>query len=139
MTPQEFFTRTLEKIRAQGGPAVRLGIDGPSCAYRDDNGRGCAIGVHLPEDVARSLTQTTRVTVGRASRAFHDVVGREPGDFEDAVQAAHDSAALERRSTDIWIAHNGPEFFERWEPKMQALATEYGLEYTPPATEGGVL
>lgn len=48
MTPQEFFTKTVQHLRKQGHRA--LGADG-RCAYRAPNGDMCAIGCHIPDEL----------------------------------------------------------------------------------------
>jgi len=123
MTEQEFFTQTLIKIRAQGGPSRASTSLMATCAYRGVGGRGCAIGVHLPDEAARKADACASTEIAKPGpRRIANAAGIPKGRLRCALQRAHDAFA------------SAPDdlFFTRWEPEMREIAARYGLEYLEP-------
>jgi hypothetical protein len=134
---QDVFDTVLNHIRKQGPAVTAHG----TCAYRTEEGKSCAIGCLIPDDLyteamegASGWALTTSINdrdfaYDKADAALVSAMKKVyPGmTLDDALllarlQNIHDSAVI---ST---AGFNGVEF----EDRMRELARDKGLIYTPP-------
>ena len=128
-TNQEVFDYVLQKLYEQGRPA-RLGDSGHgACVFRTDDGRRCAAGWLIPDDLLTEENLGADFSTIAESEA-----GRDPRllrlnrSLVSAMQGAHDCAPPD----DGWLR----SFCER----MRDIAAAHGLQYhdptgTPPRGE----
>jgi len=128
MDRQLIFTNTLEHLRHQGhrsvmGGYLHYGSINTNCVYEAANGDRCAVGVHLESG---KLEGIEGMSVGMAYK-FHPELFAHLGietkddiDFLTQLQTAHDCE----------LVRDGLMKF--WELRMEKLAHQHGLVYTPP-------
>jgi hypothetical protein len=115
---QETFDRVLEHLREQREPSLRgAGL----CAYRDSQGRMCAVGALIPEHKYDHIFEG----YGAAADVILQAI---PGaDWDDreflrGLQGIHDQPVMEY-ALDFMVAV---------EDGAKAFADKHGLEYDPP-------
>ena len=93
------------------------GANGDSCAYRGRDGKRCAIGVLISDDLydaefegkpIKDLPAKVRRAIGMTTKARSDLLGD--------LQSVHDLW-----SVDVWIEG------------LQSVARTHGLQFQPPA------
>lgn len=93
MTKQEVFDALCEVSKAGGFPSwADIG-----CAYRGDNGRACAIGVFIPDDLAAALDANGGADADISSGDTHERCRPHLPDWmtrevATAIQSAHDNS-----------------------------------------------
>lgn len=112
LTKQEAFDKVLAHLRKQGKAAVSVEGD---CVYRAPDGCMCAAGCLIPDNLYSPEFEGTCVS-GLGIFATHSL-----SDFLDRLQEAHDED-LRLYGTEVW------------EDKMESIADEFNLTYTPPTT-----
>ncbi len=102
LTKQEIFDRVADHLAKQGAPAVGEIITDaggePACQYRAPNGRRCAIGALIPDELYEvRLEGSWASQLGERSSElfFYDKcgLGGVRGYFLDCLQNVHDEAA----------------------------------------------
>jgi hypothetical protein len=118
-TPQELFDKVVAGLRAQGSKSVDRErrcneftetaelVD--VCKYRSKDGKKCAAGILIPDDLYQPNFEGTVV---------------------DGV-AKFESDDAELLVRDLQYTHDKHEMFE-WEGKFKSVAETFGLTYTPP-------
>jgi hypothetical protein len=126
---QETFDPVVAHLRCQQAKAQIPGLTLGEfmCVYRAPDGKRCAAGALIPDDRYDPVLEYT--AVGGTDRA-HDyrtnsvtLLIEELGhDIElvKALQAVHDDAAV-----------------AAWETKLQQVAADFGLRYSPPPNHPG--
>ena len=106
MNHQEMFDIAARGIIAQGGPSVSNG----GCRYRSANGRRCAAGFFLTDEV-----YNVEMEGHNAAFVFNDVEGFNSNDriFLRKLQRVHDNAGFDCSDA---------EFFKTWVPRMIEFA-----------------
>lgn len=120
MTDQEFFDASVAHLRRQGVASMD---ERGMCVYRDDQGRGCAVGGVMPPNLIEVVLRR-----GYNGASFSGLVGdlREAREFFDGV-----SVPL---ATSMQCIHDGVEPAQ-WEQEFRRKAESYGLVYTPPGAQ----
>lgn len=118
MTNQEAFNLALFGIRNQGYKQS-ITSDSDSCAYRGNDNLKCGVGHCIPDELYKPEmeNQTARVLMANYPRI---------GQLFETVN--------EYMLTEIQICHDHDllgEESQRFELRMQGIADEYGLIYTP--------
>lgn len=140
MTIREFIIETYRRLRRQGG----FGYEHHSCAYRTDDGRHCAIGIwlvdQLPDDhriwlnggsvtvACRELPDVKRALLGLVTLPVDsgiktDAAATIPHLFR-AVQQAHDDVAT--RSVDRRQASRSD--WHALRRYLRIVADDYGVK-----------
>jgi hypothetical protein len=92
MTPQEFFTKTVQHLRKQGHRA--LDADG-RCAYRAPNGDMCAIGCLIPDELydpqMEGLNVLRMLFFSPLAEKLQPVFRGIPSKLLDRMQYVHDN------------------------------------------------
>lgn len=122
---QVLFDAALNTIRAQEGPAVD---EGGRCRYLTEDGRRCAIGALIPFEEYRESFEGHHFIefFGPAFVAAHKRLLCQ-------LQEAHDycaALAIGGRTRNPFVSDF--VFLAAWEPRMAAIAHEFGLRYQPP-------
>ena len=127
LTQQEIFDKALFGIRKQGYRQSTSESGG--CNYRttleDGSTRACAVGLCIPDDIAQMWDSSGETTGDTSIRAISDVYTssfekyfyNEDLPFLSDLQDAHDC--------------NLVTSYLSWEDRMQDIAAEYYLVYTP--------
>lgn len=113
MTPQEMFDTALNGVLGQGGPSVDKG---GNCIYRRADGRRCAAGWILPDEVVADYE-------GYGVDCIH--LSEPFANHEElllSIQIAHDMAAAPYKD-------DAEQFQERFMFNMYRVAEQYGLEF----------
>src|SRR4051812_42285157 len=94
-------------------------LRGSSCAYRDNKGHKCAIGILIPDDEYSDYFDSMDASLNGLSPVgiLMLKLGYEDLDFLMALQDIHDSYEV-----------------TQWEQRFNELAEEYGLSYEPSVT-----
>lgn len=104
MTRQEYFERLRDLSAAGKFPCVKA--NNTVCLYRSEDGRGCAIGIALPDDVARALDECVLSSVSR-SYVWEQVRPFLPPDMTHdaavALQKAHDKHLNDKWDHDRFV------------------------------------
>jgi len=99
MTPQEVFKKLIE----QGGPSKAYWNSYAHCAYRGVEGRKCAAGWLLPDEVEEHFNQASFLSLPDRFQAAALEELDAPQIIKRglicAMQAAHDSASTKRGGT----------------------------------------
>lgn len=119
MNKQEIFDKVYKAILAQGQKSLRTFPDrDPSCAYRDPQGRKCAIGHLIPDELyQKEMEDMTIYGVLQEFpelKEFLDVQCDEDRKFLFLLQYCHDRPSDEN-------------FIEDFKEGMTTLATKHGL------------
>lgn len=121
---QRLFDISLNHIRKQGKPSVRLTADtqGTYCEYRGSDGCGCAAAPFILEyKVGMEGSRFSGLVAFYADSLDETAVANNS--FVDRLQTQHDDVAR-------MVA---PELFMRvYEERMSLLADAYDLEYSAP-------
>lgn len=129
---QELFDRALNGLRKQGA----YGFDKASggCSYYDEKtGNRCAIGLLVPEELAKSMQEYGIGTIsdwcnpsqhGTYNKKFHDILDQKIGITENIrflirLQNVHDACASANKPISLF------------EDEMSRLAVAFGLTFTP--------
>lgn len=100
MTRQEYFERLRDLSAAGKFPCANA--SNTVCRYRSEDGRGCALGIALPDDVARALDE--RVLSGVSNPyVWKQVRPFLPPDM------THDAAVL------LQNAHDKQRHYDKWD------------------------
>lgn len=120
-TSQEFFDKTLDHLRKQGGPAI---VDG-SCKYRGNQGRSCAVGCHIPPELYSPNMEGDDVLT--LSEVFPEVDAYlcEDMDLVSELQAVHDG----------YVQSDPHTWDEYLELQMAKVATNFNLVYVKRKTD----
>ncbi len=117
---QATFDLVLRKIRKQGKPSVII-VDGLSyCQYRGPDGLKCAAGMLIPDaDYSPSFESK-----GCDFKPIAECLTKCGFDLKllNELQIAHDMASSINEQID-------PDFMEKFEKNMFAVATKYNLSY----------
>lgn len=124
MHRQTIYDVVLYGIRVQGGPSMK---DKDNCAYRDNNGNRCAIGMWISDAVYDpEIEGTSAWALGQKFPAINFPVWfAEQGYFMSQLQIAHDDSA--RYDLD-------EPFMDKFERRMEKLAEDFHLIYIPPGS-----
>ena len=115
MTNQEAFDRALQGIRAQG---YRQSGSGGVCMYRGPDGLKCGVGHCIPDEEYRAMFEQKAIHVlFQQGVVISSLVGVDRR-LLNQLQRAHDSLL------------GGYNYFP-WERRMQEIALQSGLKYTP--------
>lgn len=123
MTKQEMFDKVAEHLLKQGGPAWD-DKDG-ACKYRAPNGRKCAAGCLIPDNMYRKEWE------GSAADCLRDRDDRYPldklfnGMFARTLQNAHDDAVL-YTSADGTV-NSDADWLVEWKSNMRRIADSHNL------------
>lgn len=118
MDNQEIFDKVVAHLRKQGGPSV--GKDG-RCKYRADNGRMCAVGCLIPDELYHKEMEGNAVLTGTVVDDVLEGMGVSSDGFEllSELQMLHDRNS--GRSV-LWTEVTENEFSE--------VAEKYYLRYS---------
>jgi hypothetical protein len=113
MDNQTAFDIAYKGIIAQGGPSVMLKGGETACLYRGENGRKCAIGHLIPDEMYTSDMDGEYSSLECAIQDSEIVI-----DFEFALdlQTVHDSLS------------RSENFIEEFKVGMAGLAAQYNLK-----------
>ena len=116
MTRQEIFDKVVAHFAVQREAAAEYGV----CMYRTPDGRKCAIGALIPDEVYSKRLEDK--SVGTLLLEFPDIMrasGLSGGDlrFLSDLQAVHDSCSLSNKPFLNYFAHS-----------MRLLADTYKLD-----------
>lgn len=93
MTAQEYFDLLCRTSRDGGFPSMSDHANG--CAYRGDNGRKCAIGLLIPDNIYDKSIEGTPIDA--LTDSWHSRIDRPSGISTRQlfqIQSAHDSRAV---------------------------------------------
>ena len=116
MTPQEMFDTALNGVLRQGGPSVdKKG----NCLYRRANGRRCAAGWILPDEVVADYEgySVDCIPLPEPFTSHRSLLL--------SIQSAHDVAATLYKDDELFQE----QFQERFKDNMYRIAEQYGLEF----------
>lgn len=118
---QEVFNTVAEHLLRQGAksgvPSSFCGMNRFSCRYRAPDGKRCAIGICVPDDVySENWENTTIRTVAKDDPLrYAKVFGTEvSSDLLEQLQECHDEFAV-----------------EAWPTRLRTLARYYNLQLPP--------
>ena len=123
MNQQEFFDKTVAEMRrreykkAEGCPAGEKRI---RCLYRNEQGLGCAIGMHIPEELYRPEMDAEPMGPGSLLASYPEL-----GPVFEGLSARFLVSAQ-------GMLHDWPDGPESMEKAFAEFAQHYGLTYTPP-------
>jgi hypothetical protein len=106
MTKQEAFDKVVKHLLKQGEPA----FDGDICCYRTDDGKKCAAGCLIPDELYDPAWE------GKAAFTLPQHLFGQASEIVDALQAVHDDAT----AFGDWLTE--------WKRGMIALAVKKGLD-----------
>jgi hypothetical protein len=140
-TRQELFNAVALALIAQRGPSFEVG---KGCMYRGPNGRKCAAGHLIPDEVYRPTMET--ISFSGLDTPVYDAMGVDDKDvlFVQRLQRAHDApvlnspGALSDASSDPFATPTDTEWFADWVAGMRRIASELGLS-TAVFTDAGVI
>lgn len=120
MTKQEMFDKVAEHLLKQGGPAWDN-----MCMYRAPNGRKCAAGCLIPDNLYRKEWE------GLAADCLRDKDDRYPldklfdGGFARKLQNAHDDAVLYTGADGT--VNSDADWLVEWKSNMLNIAESFNL------------
>ena len=108
MTEQEIFDKVAKHLLDQGEPSVI----GDSCVYRGTNGRMCAAGVLIPDEV---------YSVEMEGKCFHSVAQKLPDSLSYLKENSFFVGELQELHDDTMAC--------TWERKLRAIASKRELNW----------
>lgn len=144
---QEMFNITLHALRAQGVASFRtvsIDSDADTCVYRGPRGTKCAVGHLLPDELYSGELDDR---VSDAGTSVQSICNWKPelADFfgvgrcdKDRPTASHQWTRMNflmdlQQAHDQHMPHTPSDsLLESWERRMEKIAKEYELVYTPP-------
>lgn len=132
---QDILERSTAGVLTQGGASIGYDEDGDAeCRYRAPDGRCCAIGHLISDEHYMPELEGGAITNVLVSEAVGKSLGHasnvDAGDekFLDALQAAHDNAALHRSfATRRRVDDAG--FLSRWRERLELVCEGFGLRF----------
>lgn len=94
MTPQEIFDTVSDHLFAQGAPSRQENEEGGiTCAYRGNDGRKCAIGVLIPDNIYDPVMDVQGMSVNGLLYTYKNLPDffYNNAPLLNALQRAHDS------------------------------------------------
>lgn len=142
MTDQEIFNRVWEHLNKQREASVLETTDNAVCAYRTPDGKMCAVGCLIPDELYHPDMEGK--TVGGLLDGFPEIrelfFGTRDGGYRD-LSWTHRAVLLDRLQgahdlkLDSW---RGPEEnFRLWVAEMHAIAAKFGLTVPEPPVSTG--
>lgn len=117
MTNQELFTVAYLGILAQGGPGYSTSS---GCKFRSENGRKCAIGQVIPDELYDHRWDDTFMNTSATLIKICNILNLDRH-FAAAIQSVHDDCAAATHGND-------QRFLELFRARMGELASMYGLD-----------
>ena len=109
-------------MRKQGEPSVNEGVDTwVSCAYRDPQGRKCAVGCLIPDEAYEGYMEGFSVSNARVSFKLHSLGLTQHLHLLNRLQNAHDFPVGNGLRGAAWLAE--------FEVMARRIAEGEGLEY----------
>jgi hypothetical protein len=135
---KNWFISSTSGILAQGGPAM----DGAACMYRAPNGRKCAAGQLIPDEL-----YNPDIEGGSFYQPIMDKEITKVMPHYEAILSLQDNMKLTESDikfiSDLQSAHDGSvpinsddpdfsrDFFRKWEKKLENLAMKNGFRDEP--------
>ncbi len=122
MTLQEIFDKTTNAIIAQGGPSLTRKVE-RGCAYRGVNGRKCAIGHLIPDelydkDIEGGGFQALLDEHPELATHFKTIsTDKKAPRLLESLQYAHDAAVVD----------SSEYYFDSYKREIVAVAERFGL------------
>lgn len=114
-TKQFEFDAVVNHLFAQGGPAVS---QGGGCSYRNPEGKMCAVGCRIPDDIYQPAMEGKYLTDLMSQFRVPEEIAQYSGMFND-LQQMHDRFVTSR--------------MKRWNEyinaKLPSLANFHGVKY----------
>lgn len=117
MTNQEMFDKAVRGVIDQGGPSIKFIKGHPICVYRSGDGKKCAIGQLIPDDMYDPEMERAPLCSVFEGAGFTQLDGVD-FDFVAALQRVHDISARDVYSPFM------PNFIER----AKNFAADWGLD-----------
>ena len=125
---QEVFDYILDGIRKQGGPSIKSDGLSSACMYRGDNGRKCAVGLCIPDELyIPAMEGLTLTELWDDKEEIHEDLHagiHKHTPLLCALQDAHDYSFKQ--------ASQGIDFFSFFENACENTATLFDLQYKAP-------
>lgn len=126
MTPQEYFDKTVRHLLTQNKKSQITRFDGGvhgrksiSCAYRDDGGCRCAVGVHIPDELYKPEMEH------RVVEALLENFPELHPHLEAGAQT-QGQTFKEFLNKDLQLVHDSGEVGS-WPRLLRSVAREHGL------------
>lgn len=123
LTNQEAFDKALFGIRAQG--YLQSISENDKCAYRGEDGRKCAIGHCLPDELAEEIKWLDTATFSSWSSI------RKAPEFAEFSSVKMLQGCNPSLLSELQNVHDSMQDKENFEDRMQEIAQFYDLVYTP--------
>jgi hypothetical protein len=117
LTNQEVFDRVAEHLLTQKQKAK----DGLMCKYRTEDGRKCAIGCLIPDDLYEERWEGLSLSPGEREE-------REKDSTDFAVMLAKNVTGCYSLLRALQYCHD-KSYVEDWPNKLRALASDWDLSY----------
>lgn len=105
MTQQEMFDTIIPALLKQGGPSLGPEAADPEsigCMYRGDDGRKCAVGVLIPDELyTPSMEGRSAEDMMKIYLDVQNLLGAENVEFLEAMQQVHDSNPYDAEEWDM--------------------------------------
>lgn len=111
MTKQETFDRVVQHLRQQ---AAKAEDSNGGCMYRTPDGKRCAVGALIPDELYRPAFEGFRIGGENPVTALMEHLGHSLPLLRD-LQRLHDNGDV-----------------REWETELECVAKKHRLRYTPP-------